>query len=174
ALAMAMGRVIVAECFRDRQVPYFTDYVKAYTDLPFLVTLRSHEDGYVPDRFLVAADLADGGPAHQTVLLDAATGEPVLPNGTLASRYSEAGQGRWTLGVGGVDPVLTLYGRHEDAMVVYLPRFDEGDTEGGGVIRRGVPVVRLGDRLVTTVFDLLMAQYAVSRAGLPGEWPSGY
>ena len=49
-----------------------------------------------------------------------------------------------------------------------------GETEGGGVIRRGVPVIRLGGRLVTTVFDLLLAQYGVARAGLPGQWPSGY
>ncbi len=40
ALAMAMGHVILAEFFRDRQVPYFTDYVKTYTDAPFLVTLE--------------------------------------------------------------------------------------------------------------------------------------
>ena len=32
----------------------------------------------------------------------------------------------------------------------------------------------MGEHLVTTVFDLLMAQYAVRRAGLPGEWPTGY
>ena len=32
ALAMAMGHVVLTEFFRDRQVPYFTDYVKAYTD----------------------------------------------------------------------------------------------------------------------------------------------
>ena len=174
ALAMAMGHVILTEFFRDRQVPYFTDYVKTYTDLPFLVTLRPHEGGYVPDRFLVASDLEEGGSAHQTVLLDAATGEPVLPNGTLASRYSEAGRGRWNLDLGGVDPVLTLYGRHQDAVAVSLPRFDAGETEGGAGIRRGVPVIRLGGRLVTTVFDLLLAQYAVGRPGLPGEWPSGY
>ena len=174
ALAMAMGHVILAEFFRDRQVPYFTDYVKTYTDLPFLVTLRERGDGYVPDRFLTAADLDSGGSAHQTVLLDAATGEPVMPNGTLAARYSEAGRGRWNLDLGGIDPVLTLYGRHDDAIPVDLPRFDAGETEGGGVIRRGVPAIRLGDKLVTTVFDLLLAQYAVARAGLPGQWPSGY
>jgi nitrate reductase alpha subunit len=174
ALAMAMGHVILAEFFRDRQVPYFTDYVKTYTDLPFLVTLRERGDGWVPDRFLTAADLDSGGSEHQTVLLDAATGEPVMPNGTLASRYSEAGRGRWNLDLGGIDPVLTLYGRHDDAIPVDLPRFDAGETEGGGVIRRGVPAIRLGGKLVTTVFDLLLAQYAVARAGLPGQWPSGY
>jgi len=100
--------------------------VKTYTDLPFLVTLREHADGYLPDRFLTAADLRKGGSAHQTVLLDSATGEPVLPNGTLASRYSEAGRGRWNLDLGGTDPVLTLHGRHEDAVPVDLPRFGGG------------------------------------------------
>ena len=176
ALAMAMGHVILAEFFRDRQVPYFTDYVKTYTDLPFLVTLREREDGWVPGRFLTAADLGhdSDGAAHQTVLLDAGTGEPVLPNGTLASRYSEAGKGRWNLDLGGADPVLTLHGRHEDAVPVDLPRFDAGESEGGGVIRRGVPVIRVGGTLVTTVFDLLLAQYGVARDGLPGTWPSGY
>ena len=41
-------------------------------------------------------------------------------------------------------------------------------------MRRGVPAIRVGGALVTTVFDLLMAQYAVRRDGLPGEWPAGY
>ncbi len=57
--------------------------MKTYTDLPFLVTLRDRDDGYVPDRFLTAADLEPGGSPHRTVLLDAATGKPVFPNGTL-------------------------------------------------------------------------------------------
>jgi nitrate reductase alpha subunit len=187
ALAMSMGHVILTEFFRDRQVPYFTQYAKTYTDLPFLVTLRERAvggspggdaggAGYVPDRFLTAADLGAQreDAEHQTVLLDSATGRPVYPNGTLASRYSESGVGRWNLDLDGVDPALSLYGRHDEAVPLDLPRFDVGDTEGGGVIRRGVPVIRLGDRLVTTVFDLLMAQYGVPRDGLPGEWPSGY
>ena len=110
ALAMAMGHVVLTEFFRDRQVPYFTDYVKAYTDLPFLVTLRKHGNGdaHVPDRFLTAADLEDGGSAHQTVLLDSATGEPFFPNGTLATHFGEAGKGKWNLELGDVDPVPEL------------------------------------------------------------------
>ncbi|WP_084316881.1 nitrate reductase subunit alpha [Actinospica robiniae] len=176
ALAMAMGHVVLTEFFRDRQVPYFTDYVKTYTDLPFLVTLREHGDAYVPDRFLTAADLGqdDESAAHQTVLLDAATGEPVFPNGTLASRFSAAGKGRWNLDLGGIDPLLSLQGTEADAAAVDLPRFDIGETEGGGVVRRGVPTRLINGRLVTTVFDLLMAQYGVAREGLPGQWPTGY
>ena len=33
---------------------------------------------------------------------------------------------------------------------------------------------RVGGHLVTTVFDLLLAQYGVGRDGLPGTWPTGY
>jgi nitrate reductase / nitrite oxidoreductase, alpha subunit len=180
ALAMAMGHVILTEFFRDRQVDYFTDYTKRYTDLPFLVTLREHGDAYVPDRFLTAAELPDGaeadaeGAAHRTVVLDAATGQPRVPNGSLGFRYTSAGEGRWNLELGEVDPLLSLHGRSEQAVGVDLTRFDVGDTEGGAVVRRGVPATRIAGRLVTTVFDLLMAQYAVRRDGLPGDWPTGY
>ena len=34
--------------------------------------------------------------------------------------------------------------------------------------------MRIGDRLVTTVFDLMLAHYGVARDGLPGDWPTGY
>jgi nitrate reductase alpha subunit len=185
ALAMAMGHVILTEFFRDRQVPYFTDYVKTYTDAPFLVTLeqgaqqgaqQGTQGGWLPGKFLTAADLGDTteGAQHKPVLLDAATGVPVVPNGTLGFRFGDAGLGRWNLELDGIDPVLTLHGRHTEAVTVDLPRFDTGPTEGGGSVRRGVPAIRVGGKLVTTVFDLLMAQYAVPRDGLPGEWPAGY
>ncbi len=41
ALAMAMTHVIFKEFYIDRQVDYFTDYAKTYTDLPFVVVLGS-------------------------------------------------------------------------------------------------------------------------------------
>ena len=52
-----------------------------------------------------------------------------------------------------------------------LPRFDN-DTPA--LMRRGVPTARVAGKLVTTVFDLMLAQYGVSRPGLPGDWPTGY
>ncbi len=54
-----------------------------------------------------------------------------------------------------------------------LPYFEAPDGTGD-VMRRGVPVTRIGDRLVTTVFDLMLAHYGVARDGLPGDWPTGY
>ncbi len=178
ALAMAMGHVILSEFYRDREVPRFSSYVKQYTDLPFLVTLQEQEDGdgYQPGHFLTAADIDEDceAAAHKPVVFDAATGKPVVPNGTLGSRYTDSGIGKWNLDLGEIDPLLSLYGQHTDAVPVDLPRFDVGETEGGTAVRRGVPAIRVGDHLVTTVFDLLMAQYAVGRDDLPGEWPTGY
>ena len=65
-----------------------------------------------------------------------------------------------------------LGGDGGESAEVLLPRFDALDGTGG-VLRRGVPVRRVAGRLVTTVFDLMLAQYGVHRAGLPGAWPTG-
>ncbi|MHA6783333.1 nitrate reductase subunit alpha [Pseudonocardia saturnea] len=173
ALAMAMGHVTLKEFFVDRQVPYFTDYVKRYTDLPFLVSLDARGDSHVPGKFLTAADLRHDteNAAFKTVVLDSATGEPVVPNGSLGFRYGEQGAGKWNLDLGEVDPMLSMLGG--EAVAVTLPRFDAPDGSAD-VIHRGVPVRRVGEHLVTTVFDLLLAQYGVGRDGLPGTWPTGY
>jgi nitrate reductase alpha subunit len=76
ALAMAMRHVILKEFYVERQVPYFQDYARRFTDLPLLVTLREREGSYVPDRFLRADDLGAGGENGEwkTVVLDAVTG----------------------------------------------------------------------------------------------------
>ena len=177
ALAMAMGHVILRECFVDQETPAFTSYVKRFTDLPFLVTLDPRGDTHVPGKFLTAADLdgpdADAeNAAFKTVLLDAHTGRPAVPNGSLGFRYGDAGAGRWNLDLGAVDPLLTLQGSDAQPVAVDLPRFDpSGEPQA---LRRGVPARRIAGRLVTTVFDLLLAQYGVGRPGLPGEWPAGY
>ncbi|MFC4907168.1 nitrate reductase subunit alpha [Actinomadura gamaensis] len=174
ALGLAMGHVVLKEFFADRETAPFTGYVKRYTDLPFLVTLDERGGAFVPGRFLTASDLGDTGENAEwkTVLLDARTDAPVVPNGSVGFRWTEAGKGHWNLDLGGIDPRLTLHGSEESAAVL-LPRFDLPDGSGG-TLRRGVPVRRVGGHLVTTVFDLLMAQYGVARDGLPGEWPAGY
>ncbi|MFF4661215.1 nitrate reductase subunit alpha [Streptomyces sp. NPDC001381] len=181
ALAMAMGHVILKEFFVDRPTPYFTDYVRKYTDLPFLVTL-DEADGepgtFTPGKFLTAADLGGEHTATEhaefrTVLLDARTGQPVVPNGTLGDRYGEAGAGKWNLDLGDTRPLLSAEGGDEAPVAVALPRFDAPDG-GAGRLTRGVPVRRVAGRRVTTVYDLLLAQYGVPRAGLPGRWPTGY
>ena len=179
ALAMAMGHVILKEFYVDRETPYFRDYARRFTDLPLLVTLRAREDGYVADRLLRASDLG-GAPATlehadwKTVVLDQATGEPAVPNGSVGHRYGASDEGSWNLRLEGIEPALTLFDRAGERVAVDLPRFDVGEGEGGGIVRRGVPAIRIGGQLVTTVLDLVLAQYGVGRPGLPGDWPTGY
>ena len=176
ALAMAMGHVVLKEFFVDRRTPFFVDYVRTYTDLPFLVRLDEHDQGgLVPGKFLTASDLGGAAPEDtwKTVLLDGASGQPVVPNGSMGFRYADSGKGRWNLDLEGVSPALTAAGEGSEAVEVQLPAFVEADGSGS-VLRRGVPARRVGGHLVTTVYDLMLAQYGVARDGLPGEWPSGY
>ncbi len=179
ALAMAMGHVMLKEFFVDRQVPYFSEYVRRYTDLPFLVRLQEHDGGgLVPSKFLTAADLPTEfgaeDAAFRTVLFDRKTGRAVVPNGSMGFRYNESGKGKWNLDLEGVDPALTLLGLDGgDSAEVLLPCFED-PAGAGSVLRRGVPVLRVDGHLVTTVFDLMLAQYGVGRDGLPGDWAAGY
>ncbi|MBQ0895969.1 nitrate reductase subunit alpha [Micromonospora sp. U56] len=172
ALAMAMGHVVLKEFFVDRTTPRFVDYVSRYTDLPYLVSLEPADGGgYRPGKFLTAADLgeSDSEAAFRPVLWDSAADAPAVPNGSLGHRYGQAGVGRWNLDLGEVVPRLSCAGG--EAVEVMLPRFDN---DVPAVMHRGVPTTRVGGRLVTTVFDLMLAQYGVARPGLPGVWPTGY
>ena len=172
ALAMAMGHVILKEFFVDRRTPRFVDYVRRFTDLPFLVTLEPGADGaYRPGKFLTADDLGetDKEAAFRTVLWDSATDAPAVPRGSLGHRWGEQ-QGQWNLDLGDLEPALTCLGAG-DAVEVELPRFD---TDTPQALRRGVPTRTVRGQLVTSVFDLVLAQYGVGRDGLPGQWPTGY
>ena len=173
ALAMAMGHVILKEFFVDRPTPRFVDYVRRFTDLPYLVTLVPHGDGsYLPGKFFTAADLGHGGEHadFKPVVWDDAAGAPAAPNGAVGHRWGAEGAGRWNLDLEGIEPALGCPTGGE-AVEVSLPRFD---TTEPGVLRRGVPVRRVHHHLVTTVYDLMLAQYGVDRDGLPGRWPGGY
>ena len=193
ALAQAMGHVILTEFHVARGEPYFLDYMRRHTDSPFLIALEPSPtgDGLVPGRFLTASQVdgvAEGLPRNdfRPLVWDRERG-PVDPGGTLADRFTPEGEGRWNLLMEGVDPVMSMEevgqgGGAVEAAEVLLPRFDlpasstpAGGSVGAGVVLRGVPAVRLADgRLVTTVYDLLLAQYAVARPGLPGQWPENY
>ncbi|GAA4113625.1 nitrate reductase subunit alpha [Knoellia locipacati] len=181
ALAMAMGHVVLKEFFVDRLEPFFADYNKQYTDLANLVCLVPGEDGgaHRPGKYLVAGDI-EGGPKSDSenamwkpAVIDARTGELTVLDGSIGDRFGDEGLGRWNLQLGDVDPLLTLHGSSDEVVEVTLPRFDGADGKVAHEVR-GVPVRRIGGRLVTTVLDLLLAQYGVAREGLPGTWPTGY
>ncbi|MGE2689874.1 nitrate reductase subunit alpha [Mycolicibacterium pulveris] len=181
ALAMAMGHVILTEYFVRQRVPFFVDYVRKYTDLPFLVKLEERDGALVPGKNLTAADLGEEfsgqeNAAFKPAVLDGATDTVAVPHGSLGFRYGEDGVGKWNLDLGELAPALTVApapGQQGEVAEVVLPRFDSIDGQAA-TLTRGVPVRRVGEHLVCTVFDLMLAQYGVARPGLPGDWPSGY
>ncbi|GAA2144274.1 nitrate reductase subunit alpha [Glycomyces algeriensis] len=177
ALAMAMGHVILKEHFVDERTEAFDAYVRKYTDLPFLVELVEGGGELVPGKFLRQDALPGEEPYAEwkPVFIDARFDQPRAPHGTLGHRWDEERPGNWNLDLEGAEPLLSCYEEGGETRVIALPRFDEAsaDPEGGRMLR-GVPVRRVEGRLVTTVFDLLLAQYGVARPGLPGRWPSGY
>ena len=180
ALGMAMGHVVLKEFFADRRVPFFDEYNRTYNDSPFLITLDEHAPGvYRPGKNLVAGDVG-GELAEQAnamfkpLVWDENADRVASPNGTLGHRFGDADAGRWNLVLGDIKPALTMMDTPGYEMVeVELPCFANDAEEPFG-LRRGVPVRRVGDRLVTTVLDLLLAQYGVARPGLPGAWPKDY
>jgi nitrate reductase alpha subunit len=170
ALAMAMGHVVLREFFVDRTTPVFDDYVKRFTDLPFLVTLQERDGRLVPGRFLTAHDLGetDEHSEFKTVLLDSTSGEPHVPGGSLGFRFGQQGAGRWNLELGDVDPQLTTHGAGGEPVEVTLPRFDTPDGSRSDRAARGADPHRRrpprddGLRPAARV-------YGVGRDGLPGS-----
>ncbi|HET7754372.1 MAG TPA: nitrate reductase subunit alpha [Anaeromyxobacteraceae bacterium] len=181
ALFLAVSHVVLKEFHADREVPYFTAYLRRYSDAPFLVVLEPGTAGYLPGRMLRASELARyRGEEHadwKPLVLDRLSGEPRMPQGSIGFRWQKE-PGRWNLeprdGQDGadLDPVLTFL-RERDA--VEQVAFTEPAASRS--VLRGVPVRHLetvsGRVTVTTVLDLLMAQFGVAR-GLEGDYPHGY
>lgn len=180
ALAMAMTHVILQEFYVNKQVPYFIDYVKRFTDLPFLVILDENNQDCRSGRFLRSTDIQDGHELGEwkTVIYDELTGKLEVPNGTQGHRWD--GDSNWNLELTNEDgiemnPKLSFIDDSDETAMVTFPYFSE---EEGGALERGVPVKYIqsknGDRLkVTTVYDLMMAHTGVKR-GLPGDYPTDY
>lgn len=192
ALAMAMGHVVLTEFHLDRDgnspSEYFDDYLRMYTDMPFLVILEEKDDGYVPTRTLRASDLnalsQQENSEWKPVLLDENTNQVVVPTGTIGSRWDNSG--RWNLEMKncatGADiwPRKSLIKNHDKVVSVAFPYFGNQEneqaifqhTDHDSILKRKLPARHIqtaaGEVLVATVFDLMMANYGVDQ-GLGGE-----
>lgn len=178
---MAVTHVILNEFHHKKKTTYFLDYAKQYTDSPFLVKLEKTGDHYQPGRLLRANEL----PAHKDiengdwkfVNIDQATANLVIPKGSMGQRWDKK-PGNWNIKFENTtddqpyDPMLTLIDKHETVLPTAFTEFGLDKKSN-----RGVPVIYIetveGKVPVTTVYDLIMAQYGVSR-GLSGDYPSDY
>ncbi|TPK55849.1 nitrate reductase subunit alpha [Mesorhizobium sp. B2-4-19] len=187
ALALAMGHVILREYYVDRTVPYFDDYARKYTDLPFLVRLTERDGRFVPERLLRASELAGGldesnNAEWKTVAIDETTDKLVSPRGSIGYRWGEGA--KWNLeekdGEGrSIRLRLTLAGKKSKIVPVDFPYFGGRATEHfvstdhGEILTRNLPVRRIklsdGSQVaVATVHDLMMANYGLDR-GFGGD-----
>jgi nitrate reductase / nitrite oxidoreductase, alpha subunit len=180
---MAVNHVLLKEFHHERQVPYFIDYAKRYSDAPFLIEMLPGDGCSEAGQMLRAGRLeAYRGVEHgewKFLVWDARSGRPRMPQGGMGDRWGSA-KGKWNLklvdGQDGapIEPVLTFLGAADDVVSVRLDDFAEGRS-----VLRGVPVKRVKTAdgrsvVVATVYDLLMAQYGVPRGDLPGEYPESY
>jgi len=183
AFWMAVNHVILTEYFVKKQTPAFNAYLKQYSDNPFLVELtRMENGGYRAGRLLRAnkieryKDQENGD--WKFLVFDAASGNLRMLKGTVGHRW-QSQKGEWNLEMkdgldnSPVDPVLSLVEDYDAVVQVAIEDFSNQNN----VIQRGVPVKHIetndGTVAVTTVFDLLMAQFGIDR-DLPGNYPTGY
>lgn len=181
AFWMAVNHVILKEFHIDRHVEYFTDYLKRYSDMPFLVALEKMESGYSAGRFLRAKTLSRYLQAENAdwkfLVFDAVTGAARMPQGSIGFRWQNQ-KGQWNLqmkdGLDGspIEPLLSFYGVHDESLPILFKESSESR-----VFKRNVPVKYIdtlnGRVPVATVFDLLLGHFGIGR-GLEGEYPSSF
>lgn len=192
ALGLALGHVVLREFHVNQQNPYFSNYCRRYSDLPFLVRLVKQGDYYVPERFLRASDL-DGAldeannPAWKTLAFDEISGSLIAPNGTIGFRWGE--KGRWNLEEKSKDGhdirlALSVADKADGYEEVAFPYFGGkgyahvAGTNHPDILPRRLPVRHVQGKdekiLVTSVFDLLAANYGVDRGFGGGNVASSY
>ncbi len=175
AFWMSVGHVILKEYFIDKETAYFNDYLKQYSDLPFLVVLKPGKDGrYTAGKLLRASQIEKTTKTENSdwkmFVVDAATGKLAVPLGQIGHRWQKA-HGQWNLKLQDeasnekLDPLLRLKERAEISVEVDFSDFTEGT--GDKVVSRSVPCMEVetldGPVLVTTAFELLLSQYGVGR-----------
>jgi nitrate reductase alpha subunit len=181
AFWMAVTHVLLTEWHHKRNTPYFIDYVKKTTDSPYLVELTPSGKGFKAGRLLRANKVAKYRDVEngdwKFLNVDHATGEIVMPKGSVGHRWDKT-PGNWNLrmedAVDGAayDPELTFLDQHDEVASVQFDEYGLDSRAERGVPIRWVDTVD-GRVAVTTVYDLIMAQYGIDR-GLPGAYPKGY
>ena len=179
---MAVNHVLLKEFHHEQQVPYFIDYTKKYTDAPYLVELKEESGVYEAGQMLRANRITKYSDAEngewKFLMWDQKTKSPKMPVGSSGFRWGQE-KGKWNLllkdGVDQTDisPQLTFLKDAEKTVPIRFDNFGEASSH-----TRHVPIKILvghdGKEIaVTTVYDLLMAQYGVPR-GLKGDYPVDY
>lgn len=176
ALAQAMTHVILQEYYEDKQEEMFINYTKQYTDMPFIIQLDKHGEGYKAGRFLRSSDLGmeTEHAEWKPVVYDQNSEQLVIPNGTMGQRYEEGV--KWNLNLVGedgkeIDPALSFKDHDSKVITIQFPYFDN---DGNGIFERPIIVKEIenkdGEKIyIATIYDLMTSQYGVRRLNHPLE-----
>ncbi len=176
ALAQAMTHVILQEYYEDKQEEMFINYAKQYTDMPFIIQLDKHGEGYKAGRFLRSSDLGmeTEHAEWKPVVFDQNSEQFVIPNGTMGQRYEEGV--KWNLNLVGedgkeIDPALSFKDHESKVMTIQFPYFDN---DGNGIFERPIIVKEIENKdgetiYIATIYDLMTSQYGVRRLNHPLE-----
>ena len=182
AFWMAVTHVLLKEYHVDKQVPFFMDYIKRYTDSPYLVELEETDGKLVPGRLLRAAqvdkfkDVENG--EWKFLNIDESNGNLVCPGGSVGHRWGTV-DGKWNMKPedaetgDAFDPLLSLISHRDNIAMVEFTDFAFNLQNERGVPVKHIETVPGKRAVVTTVYDLLMAQFGIDR-GLGGHYPHDY
>lgn len=182
AFWMAVTHVILKEFHHEKKTPYFFNYVKKYTDSPYLVELVNENGAYKPGKLVRAnrikeyKDISNG--EWKFLNIDSQSGKLVVPKGSVGHRW-DSKQGDWNLKYENstnnsqFDPLLSLLEKHDDVLQVEFVEFGLNMKKLRGVPVNFIETIDGKNIPVTTVYDLTMAQYGVDR-NLGGDYPKDY
>lgn len=182
AFWMAVTHVILKEFHHEKKTPYFIDYVKKYTDSPYLVELKNDNGVYKPDRLVRANQIEEykniSNGEWKFLNIDSQTGKLVVPKGSVGHRWDKE-KGSWNLKYENSSdnskfvPLLTLIDNNDEILQVEFVEYGLNKKQQRGVPVKFIKTIDGRKIAVTTVYDLTMAQYGVSR-GLEGDYPADY
>ena len=181
AMWMAINHVILSEFYVEKKVPFFTNYIKRFTDCPFVIELVKEGEKYTFGKFVRSNNLEkykqlENGDWN-LLMYDSITKEFKAPKGTIGFRWAKA-KGNWNLKLEDaldnsvINPELSFIDNFDEKVTVSINNF-----ENNSILEREIPIKWLSTgskRIpVVTVFDILMTQFGVNR-GLKGDYPSSY
>ena len=144
AFWMAVNHVILKEFFEDKDTPMFTEYIKNFSDTPFLVSLKKTGNEYRAGRFLNASQV-DGykdveNSEWKYLVFDKNTNKIRMPKGSVGHRW-QTEKGHWNLEMKDdldgkeIDPELTFIDSSDDVL-----DFVTDDFAGDKTVKREIPV----------------------------------
>lgn len=192
ALLMALGHVILKEYYlsKDNQSSYFINYAKTYTDMPCLVILDETIQGYTPGRFLRAVDMPtfnkEKNAEWKTLVHDNNSKNICILKGSIGYRWDASKLWNLKNNTSDINPTLSFIDSFDKMITVNFPYYASSKykhnhfkhTHHDDILKKNVPIKILNidnkQIYITTVFDLMVANYGIDRVEYNNSMTSSY